>query len=515
MDGSLRWNNAIKTPGANETRTRLRWQQMFGGWLMAGLVLLAGAGLLQADGKVFGRPVQVKVEIPDQRALLHYSNGVERLVIDTAFVGEGDHFAWVVPVPSQPVIEPVSKHLFSKVDAAFQPEIIDRHPANWQVVLFFGGLIILGQYLKGRGEPWFFVTMAMSALLMAAIAIPNFVKARSTAMKGLSGVTVLERKTIGVYDTAIISGREGKAVADWLNQNSFFVPPEVPPILDAYAREGWVFCAARLDRATSSTKRSRPHPLAFTFATPKPVYPLRLTGAGNDHCRVELFVFGNQRAEIPGFKVELCLWQTEIPVSSNMRGAERARYRLKGAEAERWTLPATVGTKLSANLSAADMRQDAYIAWVPFQAHKPVFYSEKAARTRALNWLFGLGIGGTALAGFLRSRVSRGAYRKLLLYSWLAGAASGFGCYVTTTKTEVRYVYGINVCHYNLRQLDGAKEMWALENKKSTNDTPTFEGLFGTNKFIRWIPECPSKGIYHLEAMNERPWCTEHGELPD
>jgi len=53
------------------------------------------------------------VEIPDQRALINFSNGVERLVIETRFTGRGTNFTWVVPLPAKPVIEVATPGLFS------------------------------------------------------------------------------------------------------------------------------------------------------------------------------------------------------------------------------------------------------------------------------------------------------------------------------------------------------------------------------------------------------------------
>lgn len=66
-----------------------------------------------ADGKFFPpTALPANVTIPDQRALIHFTNGIERLVIETRFVGEGTNFAWVVPLPSQPVIEAATTGLF-------------------------------------------------------------------------------------------------------------------------------------------------------------------------------------------------------------------------------------------------------------------------------------------------------------------------------------------------------------------------------------------------------------------
>lgn len=66
-----------------------------------------------ADGKVFP-PVATPAEvtIPDQRALISWANGMERLIIETRLAGSGTNFAWVVPLPSRPTVEPATSGLF-------------------------------------------------------------------------------------------------------------------------------------------------------------------------------------------------------------------------------------------------------------------------------------------------------------------------------------------------------------------------------------------------------------------
>ena len=86
-------------------------------------LLLAISGL--ADGKVFAhRTAIADATIPDQRALLYWSNGVERLVIETRFAGEGSNFAWVVPVPNPPVVEEASPGLFATLAHQLKPELV-------------------------------------------------------------------------------------------------------------------------------------------------------------------------------------------------------------------------------------------------------------------------------------------------------------------------------------------------------------------------------------------------------
>jgi prepilin-type N-terminal cleavage/methylation domain-containing protein len=62
-----------------------------------------------------------------------------------------------------------------------------------------------------------------------------------------------------------------------------------------------------------------------------------------------------------------------------------------------------------------------------------------------------------------------------------------------------------NACINNLRQIDGAKQQWALENKKSDTDIPSDAdvGQYIKNGF----PKCPSGGTYTAAAVNADPTC--------
>jgi len=55
--------------------------------------------------------------IPDQRALLSWSGGIERLVIETSFVARGSNLAWVVPLPNPPVVEAATTGIFPTLQA--------------------------------------------------------------------------------------------------------------------------------------------------------------------------------------------------------------------------------------------------------------------------------------------------------------------------------------------------------------------------------------------------------------
>src|ERR1043166_6549731 len=63
-----------------------------------------------------------------------------------------------------------------------------------------------------------------------------------------------------------------------------------------------------------------------------------------------------------------------------------------------------------------------------------------------------------------------------------------------------------NACINNLRQIDGAKEQWALENKKSAGSTTDDAAV---NGYIKGgAPKCPGGGTYTYNAVDTSPACS-------
>ena len=67
-----------------------------------------------------------------------------------------------------------------------------------------------------------------------------------------------------------------------------------------------------------------------------------------------------------------------------------------------------------------------------------------------------------------------------------------------------------NACLNNLRQIDGAKQQWALENKKDVNAIPTAKELAAYLK-DGVIPKCLAGGTYTLNPVGTVPACTIPG----
>jgi len=64
-------------------------------------------------------------------------------------------------------------------------------------------------------------------------------------------------------------------------------------------------------------------------------------------------------------------------------------------------------------------------------------------------------------------------------------------------------------CISHLRDIDAAKQNWALENNKTTNDVPSWQDL--VPKYIHDKPQCPQGGNYTIGKVGEFPQCSYPG----
>jgi hypothetical protein len=78
---------------------------------------------------------------------------------------------------------------------------------------------------------------------------------------------------------------------------------------------------------------------------------------------------------------------------------------------------------------------------------------------------------------------------------------------------KARTTAQMNACINNLRRIEGAKQQWALDNKKLDADTPTTQDLA---PYLKALPKCPAGGVYTYNTVGEKPACSIPGhQLPD
>ncbi|HSI72096.1 MAG TPA: hypothetical protein VK934_02880 [Fimbriimonas sp.] len=85
---------------------------------------------------------------------------------------------------------------------------------------------------------------------------------------------------------------------------------------------------------------------------------------------------------------------------------------------------------------------------------------------------------------------------------------------VVGAMSEARQNSQKNTCISNLKQIESAKEQWAMVNKMGATDAPTEQMLVGdaTSGFLNAYPTCPTGGTYTIGNMSTRPTCTRAAE---
>jgi len=73
-----------------------------------------------------------------------------------------------------------------------------------------------------------------------------------------------------------------------------------------------------------------------------------------------------------------------------------------------------------------------------------------------------------------------------------------------------RPVSPIPACIANLMYIEGAKDQWAREQLKTTNDTPAWDDLIAYWEFPQSI-RCPQGGRYTVGRVGELPKCSIGG----
>ena len=234
------------------------------------LLLLTATPSLADGCFVFRWNKAVDINEPTQKAIIVYDQGREDLLLQVKYEGPLEDFGWLVPVPSLPTVERGSMEPFYELSELTQKQ--------------FGGVTLSVKRGGEGGEP--------------------------------DRVRVIETKTVGAYEVAILSSKDAGSLRHWLESHGYSVPQDRSILVEEYVRQGWYFIAARiqLDRdpafklvSTSSPTnnqaqtRSRQvlqqrlssgelHPLRISFDTPRCIFPLKISAVGGKSSQVSLYV---------------------------------------------------------------------------------------------------------------------------------------------------------------------------------------------------------------------------------
>jgi hypothetical protein len=278
--------------------------------------LLLFSSPLFADGKFYRE--RVPPGIPYQRALLVFSEGKEKLVLQSKFQEsqptetpstaetskDSPTLGWVVPVPSLPDVSSMSA-----VDATIMFRILSRisAPSITRLPLFEITicLLVLGAIVCWalRSNPRLREKHGRRLIGLAALflVVAIIVWGGTPTLLGVSGVEVVSAKDVGIFHVKVIQAKSSTDLVAWLNEGGFKFGQEDISVFNDYIQRGWCFVVAKVRSPEEALKDSAPEglvdPLVLSFDSKVPVYPLALTGTSLTETKVLLYTLTEEKMD--------------------------------------------------------------------------------------------------------------------------------------------------------------------------------------------------------------------------
>ena len=269
--------------------------------LVVCVFILMASSFLYADGCKFpARGVKVMPEIPVQQAIVKYKDGVETMSIYSSYKGEGDSFAWIVPVPNEPIsFKESSQGLIETVELNTRPTIFyyNLMSLSYVISLVFCEILFILYFLISKRYRSLF-SLVVGTIFVVFISSFVFMPSLGTIKGVLGGDDGIVKKEVvaGNYDVVVLKPAGISELNSWLFKNGFEGVPAVGvDIVENYIKSGWYFTAAKL-RQGDFGEMVRTHPIEISFNADKCVYPVQLTSLSGVELYLELYVISDGRA---------------------------------------------------------------------------------------------------------------------------------------------------------------------------------------------------------------------------
>ncbi len=201
---------------------------------------------------------------PSQKAILVYDAGQEDLILQVKYDGPLREFGWLIPVPSLPTVQKGSMNCFYE----------------------------LSQYTQRQNQ--------MTGIARASYGSES-ASDHSAAEEKEPPVKVVEIKTVGAYQTAVLSATDAGALARWLAANRFDIPAKAPEVIDFYVQRHWYFVAVKINLVAAVSYGTAQalaggelNPLQIHFASDGCIYPLKISSANGLPSEVQIYVLSRE-----------------------------------------------------------------------------------------------------------------------------------------------------------------------------------------------------------------------------
>jgi hypothetical protein len=413
--------------------------------LLAAALALAAAAW--ADGK-FVSTTAAEPSTPRQRGLVHFENGVETLIVESALDAPDGDYVWIVPVPAAPTsVEAIGPGALETAVRLLSPAVETTGYSYfvlsaliWLAVMYASIRAVRMGYSSRE-----YVTVIVLFSLGLAIAIAFYTPVFAGPGHSSPAAAMKDWGSIGSYEVRSFSGSGDESVRQ-LEEFGARLSAKERSAIESYAREGWSFLVAKLKK--SGAEIASPHPLKVVFPTQNPIYPMRLTATAGAPLTLELVVVGSGSARVRGLEI----WRSvrSQPATSLVIhgfGAPQATFRPIGHPA---IGPLAGGkgvfTYLRSELRPAQMKEDLEIEIAPYREFSKELLTHGAAIGRAgamflFSWALWTFLG-TAL-GLRNRRSAQSIFGFVFWIGCLAAALLAGSAYVSADKVETAPSGGI------------------------------------------------------------------------
>lgn len=235
---------------------------------------------------------------PTQKAILVYDAGQENLILQVKYEGPVDHFGWLIPVPNLPKVKDGSMKCFYELSQYTQQHF-------------------------GDGVAHF--ETASLGMMSASSPPPPPVK-------------VIETKTVGAYEIAVLSAQDSDALTKWLHDNGFYLPPEKHDVVDSYIKRNWYFVAVKINLGgrpsslpfvSGKLASGELNPLQISFASDRCIFPLKISSINGKPSEVQVYVLSQEPL------LERTMLQERLQLfysNDSARAAQMVRWRKRSMD---------------------------------------------------------------------------------------------------------------------------------------------------------------------------------------
>jgi hypothetical protein len=226
------------------------------------VALLAAVAAALADGGMVAPP-DVAIEEFGQVAIIRHQDGTEQLAVASSFRSEATDFAWILPLPAEPVVDSFDLALLNGLQYHCRPF-----------------------YRSGSGFG------------CAGDAVSELGRSSDSL-----GVEQLGQGVIGSYDYQVLRAAEPETLAAYLSGHGYELPGNAASVFGHYTAKNWqYFVVARLSDS-AEYEYDRSVGIRLTFASDSAVYPLYISRLSSDYSAVALYVVADHRQMFSGSRL--------------------------------------------------------------------------------------------------------------------------------------------------------------------------------------------------------------------